>query len=255
MSTYFYNRVTRHRARDNSRHARYWLLAAILLTVSITAAMADTTETAIESPLAIQDTARAFIARRIEADFPTHTIAISDLDPRLKLVECDAPLEGFLPPGGQRIGNTTVGVRCSGSKPWTVYVPAAVKVMRPVVVTRHPLLRGAAIGKNDISLENREISSKIDAYIFDVKHVLGKIAKRSMAAATALTPDMLRAPLFVRRGQQIIIIAEGSGLEVRMAGTALMDGTKGQLVRVKNTISNRTVEGMVIKPGIIKVNM
>jgi flagella basal body P-ring formation protein FlgA len=244
-----------HNSRRHAGRVRRWLLASILCTSAAVTAMADTVEMPIESLPAIKEAAHSFIVQQIGQDFPSHVIEVSDLDARLKLTACDAPLEGFLPPGGRLPGNTTVGVRCPGSKPWTVYVPAEVKVKRPVVVTKHPLLRGSAIGKNDIRLEEREISGNIDAYIFDTEHVLGMIAKRPMAAATALKPAMLDAPLLVHRGQQIIILAEGSGLEVRMSGTALMDGSEGQLVRVKNTISQRTIEGLVIKPGIIKVNM
>lgn len=243
-----------HYSRCHARYSYRWLLASILFPVAVTA-MADTVEMQMESPLAIKAAARAFVAQQIERAFPVHTIEVNDLDSRLKLAACDVPLEGFLPPGGRLPGTTTVGVRCSGSKPWTIYMPAMVKVIRQVVVAKHPVLRGTPIGKDDVALEEREIGGNIDSYIFDTAHVLGKIAKRPMSAATVLTTNMLAAPLLVRRGQQIIILAEGSGIEVRMPGTALMDGTEGQWVRVQSTHSKRTVEGLVIEPGIIKVNM
>ncbi len=243
-----------HHSRCHTRQPWRWFLVSILFPVTV-AAMADAEDIQMESPIAIKAAARAFVVQQIEQAFPVHTIEVKKLDSRLKLAACDVPLEGFLPPGGRLPGTTTVGVRCSGAKPWTIYIPAIVKVIRQVVVTKHPVLRGTPIGKTDVTLEEREISGNIDAYIFDTSNVLGKIAKRPMSAATALTTDMLDAPLLVRRGQQIIILAEDSGIEVRMPGTALMDGTEGQWVRVQSAHSKRTVEGLVIEPGIIKVNM
>jgi len=242
--------------RRNSTHVRRrWLFALALFPAPAGLAMAAGLQAPAESLLAIKQTAHTFIVRQITPDFPNHEIEVSDLDPRLNLAACDAPLEGFLPPGGRLPGNTTIGVRCPGGKPWTVYVPATVKAMRKVVITKRPILRGSAIGKDDIALEEREITGKANAYIFDPAHALGKIAKRPLNSSTAVKPGMLDAPLLVRRGQRVIILAQGTGIEVRMMGTALMDGSKGQLVRVKNTVSKRTIEGLVIKPGIIRVNM
>lgn len=231
-------------------------LAALLLAPAACGLAAAGTPQAGSEPLsAIQATARTFITREIAADFPKHEITVSKLDPRLKLAACDAPLEGFLPPGGHLLGNITIGIQCRGSKPWTVYVPATVKAMRQVVIAKRPILRGSTIGREDIALDEREISSKSGGYLLDPAQVLGKIATRPLSPATALTPKMLSAPLLVRRGQRIIILAQGAGIEVRMRGIALMDGAKGQWVRAKNTVSKRTVEGWVINPGTIRVNM
>jgi len=244
--------------RRNSAHGRRpwsWLLALAVLPIPTGLAMAAALQESAESLLAIQETAHAFIVSQITADYPNHKIEVSDLDPRLNLATCDAPLEGFLPPGGHLPGNTTIGVRCPGGKPWTVYVPATVKAMRKVVVTKRPILRGSAIGKDDIALEEREVKSKTDAYILDPAQAVGKIAKRPLTSSRAITPGMLDAPLLVRRGQRVIILAQGAGVEVRMMGTALMDGAKGQVIRAKNTVSKRTVEGLVVTPGVIRVNM
>lgn len=242
--------------KDASRRGmRRWLLALLFLPVPFAATSAAAPHAATESPLAIKNTAQAFVVRQISREFPNHRIEINNLDPRLKLPACDTKLQGFLPPGGHLLGNTVIGVRCSSGKPWTIYVPATIVGVRQIVVTKRPVLRGSAIVEDDIALAEREITGDGDAYIFDPAHVLGKIAKQPLRADVLLTPALLDAPLLVRRGQEIIILAQGDGIEVRMSGTALMDGAEGQLVRARNTLSNRTVEGLVVQTGIIKVNM
>lgn len=234
--------------------ARRLLLGLMFLQSLLILTDGDALGASIQPPLAIKETARIFIDQQIGRDFPKHETLIGNLDPRLKLTACDKPLEGFLPPGGRLPGNTTIGIRCAGGKPWTIYVPVAVTATRKIAITNRPILRGATITKDDIVLEYREVAAN-GSYISDPEHVLGKIAKRSLPAAAALEADMLSAPLLVRRGQQVIILAEDSGLAVRMAGTSLMDGAEGQLIHVQNSISKRTVEGLVIQPGIVRVNM
>jgi len=208
-----------------------------------------------QSQNSIRGTVEDFITQGIKDEYPHHEIKVSRLDPRLKLAACEKPLEGFLPPGAQLIGNTTIGVRCGGKNPWTIYVPASVKAMREVVISSRPILRHSTISKQDIRLEERNITSGSNAYIFSPKHVVGKVAKRALPTSTALSPNMLDKPLLIHRGQEVIILASGPGLEVRMAGTALMDGTEGQIIRAKNNVSKRTIEGRVVRTGVIKVNM
>jgi len=247
---------TMHHLPNDPLKTRRWqqarqCIAALVLAFPVMAGAATPTE----APHAIQDAARVYIAHQVAKEFPKFEIAISELDPRLALPACAVPLQTFFAPGAHVPGNAAVGVRCRSGKPWLVYVPAQVKGLRRVVVTAHPLIRGATINAEDLAMEEREINGNGDALIFDPRNVLGMVVNRPLAAATALTPDMLSAPLLVHYGQQVIIVAHGDGFEVRMAGTALGDGAQDQVVRANNTTSRRVVEGRVIAPGIIQVSM
>jgi len=242
-------------AAVNYRRLSPCVLSVLLLPLMIYAANAIAGEDATQSHASIRNAVVTFISDGIDEAYPHHEIKVNNLDPRLKLPRCKVPLTGFLPAGGQFIGNTTIGIRCSGGKPWTIYVPASVKAMRKVVTTARPILRNSVISEADIRLEERDVTTGSDTYIFDPENVLGKLAKRALPSSISLTPAMMSEPLLVHRGQQVIILAEGAGIEVRMAGTALMDGAEGQIIRAKNKRSKRTVEGQVVQPGIIKVNM
>jgi flagella basal body P-ring formation protein FlgA len=65
----------------------------------------------------------------------------------------------------------------------------------------------------------------------------------------------LKQEQVVRRGEQIILVATAGTMEVRMNGTALDDAGVGEKVKVKNSSSQRVVEGIVHAPGIVKVTM
>ena len=243
------NRIIKYRLKKR-RLLPLFIPVIIFYSGTVTAGQAS-----IQSQESIIKEVKSFIVKGIRKQFPHHKITVSTLDPRLSLAQCDVPLISFLPPGGHLIGNTSVGVSCNGRNPWTIYIPASIKAIRKVVVTAHPVLRNTTVSPTDIRLEERDITTSPDAYIFNTENVVGKIIKRSLTTATVLTPNMLSAPLLVHRGQLVIIMAEEEGIQVRMTGTALMDGAEGQIIRVQNKHSKRKVEGQVIQPGVIKVNM
>ena len=241
----------------NHRHLRpllRWLLAVLLLPLMVHATTAFANELS-QSQASIRDAVKAFVSQRLEKEYPHYEIKVNRLDPRLKLAACQTPLKSFLPAGGKLIGNITIGVRCTGVNPWSIYVPVSVQAMRRVVITARPILRSTTISEEDIRVEERDVATGTENYIYNPDHVLGKLAKHDLPSSVPLSPRMLSARLLIRRGQQVIILAKGPGIEVRMAGTALMDGTEGEIIRAQNKLSKRTVEGQVIQPGVIRVNM
>ena len=63
-------------------------------------------------------TAETFIAGIVHASHGAEAwVTAGSLDSRLRLARCDAALEAFQPSGSRMLGNTTVGVRCTGSMP------------------------------------------------------------------------------------------------------------------------------------------
>ncbi|WP_246884635.1 response regulator, partial [Pseudomonas protegens] len=60
-------------------------------------------------------------------------IQVNQLDPRMRMPNCDKELTANLESPAQPLGRVTVKVRCEGASPWTVFVPAQVKLFREVV--------------------------------------------------------------------------------------------------------------------------
>ena len=71
----------------------------------------------------IATVAESFLRDRSGDSAGNTTVRSGTLDPRHRLPLCDAPLEGFMRRGAKIDARTIVGVRCTGSKPWKVYVP------------------------------------------------------------------------------------------------------------------------------------
>ena len=184
-----------------------------------------------------------------------HEIQVNTLDPRLRLAACDSDLTQRLESPAQPIGRVTVRVSCEGSTPWTVFVPAQVRIFRPVAVLKTPLKRGSVIGPTDMAMIEQDIGMLGRGYIADAEQVIGRKLTRPVQADQVVTPVMLQLAESVKRGDQVVIAARAGGINVRVQGEALSDGTLGQQISVRNLSSKRVVRARIIGPGQVEVEM
>jgi flagella basal body P-ring formation protein FlgA len=225
------------------------LLASALLMVTSPCIASD-----YQDQEEILASARSFLEEQLlEAQGQAGEVQMGRLDPRLRLAACDGKLEPFLPPGGQVMGNTTVGVRCPTPAGWTLYVSARVLVQGLVLVTTQPLARGERLTEQNVRLVERDLASLPRGYFDDLQPVLGQQARRHLNANTVLNPLLIEAPRLVRRGEQVTMITGRDGFLVRSQGQALGDGSAGEVIRIRSNGSQRIVEGRVHAPGVVKM--
>lgn len=79
--------------------------------------------------------------------------------------------------------------------------------------------------------------------------------KRTLLAKAPFTPRLLLLPVLIQRGEQVTISAQSSSLLVKTNGIALSSGTLGQKIPIRNSRSERIVEGEITGPGQVDVNM
>ncbi|HMM78338.1 MAG TPA: flagellar basal body P-ring formation chaperone FlgA [Gammaproteobacteria bacterium] len=180
-------------------------------------------------------------------------VEVGRLDARLKLQRCSLPLTPFMPPGGRTSGHTSVGVRCEGDMPWTLFVPALVRRAQDLVVAARPIARGTILSAADVTTVTKLLPNAPAGMLESPEVALGRIAMRDIAAGTALNANQLKAPQIVRRGQAVTLSLASGPVAVRVAGTALKDGTLGERIPVRNANSKRVVEGVVLADGLVEV--
>ncbi len=208
-----------------------------------------------ESHARILDTARDFLEQQLAGHAGKSEIRLGSLDRRLRLARCDAGLEAWLPPGSRLAGNTSVGIRCGGTQPWSLFVPARVSLLESVVVARGFLARGTEIGPEHIEIAERDITASGHGYLDDPELAIGMVLKQPLQGGLVLTPAMIERPRLVRRGDEVVIVSRTGNFEVRMAGSALSDGAEGDRIRVRNNKSKRIIEGRVTAHGAVLVQM
>ncbi|MCY1401728.1 flagella basal body P-ring formation protein FlgA [compost metagenome] len=184
-----------------------------------------------------------------------YQVEVGRIDPRLRLVHCDRSLTQELESPAQPVGRVTVRVRCDGSSPWTVFVPAQVRLFRQVVVASLPLKRGHVLEDGDISLVERDVGLLSQGYITEPERVIGQKLRRATLNDQILAPVFLEQAEAVRKGDQVVIRARTGTVTVAMPGEALANGVPGQQIRVRNLQSQRIIKGRVMEPGTVEVGM
>ncbi len=240
--------LTRPRA---VRRQRVGLLAVIALLCAAFGAAHG--EQAWQNVSDIARQAESFVLERSTDSGGRTSARAAALDPRLRLAACDAPLIAGLRPGARIGPRTVVAVSCEGSQPWRLFVPVEVTVRSQVWTARHPLPRGHLLGAEDLIADERDVSRMNSGYVSDIDLLVGQRLRNSVLAGRAITLQLVEADKLIRRGQSVTLAVDAGGVEIRMTGTALMDGAMGQRIRVENVNSGRVVEGIVRSREVVEV--
>lgn len=220
------------------------LLLIIWLTLQCAHALA-----AAQDHQELRNSVIAFVQQQT-ATLPGRAIyQVDEIDRRIILPQC-SKLEVFLPTGSHLIGKTSVGVRCSGSNGWSVFVPVQIKISLDLLISARQLPPGLTLRHEDISTQTTEITQA--GGITDPKQVTGKVLRYGIAAGQILREEMLRPPYSVTQGQTIQLVIQGSRFSIRSAGIALNNASEGQPVKVRND-AGVVVSGMARADGVVEI--
>lgn len=228
-------------------------VVAIALGYGVLATPLAVADEAVQALDVIQQQAHAFLLSQHANRPEPPEIRFSPLDSRLRLPQCEKTLEAFLPGGAQLTGNTSIGVRCLGARPWTVYQRATVKVFANMLVARRFLAKGTVLSADDLKIERRELPPTLGSYENASENVIGKQLQSPLSAGMIISPQQLRLIPPIRQGDIVVLISRQSGMEIKSSGIALSDAQLGQRVRVRNESSKRVVEGTVIANHQVEV--
>jgi flagella basal body P-ring formation protein FlgA len=224
-------------------------VAAVLLFIADTGMAAES-----QTLASIRSQAEEFVIARLDLDPDELEVRADQLDVRLRLANCDGKTEAYLQ-DGQRMGNrVAVGIRClDEAHRWSIFVPVNITRYAEVVVSTRNLPRGQAISKSDIKIERRAISRLHGQYLTQASQVIGQLPKRGLEKGKIVPPRLLKRQHLVKRGQNVIILAENPLIQVRSKGVALTNGSKGERIRVRNSATKKIVEGTVSSEGYVKI--
>jgi flagella basal body P-ring formation protein FlgA len=236
-------------------HRRLWLPVLVALGLGFTdRAPAQTVATQPLSDIAAaaETHARSSLQDQNLADAEVKAGA---LDGRLRLKACELPLETFSNDNELRGGRMTIGVRCSGASPWTLYVPVAVLAQTSIVMIEGPLPRGMILNAAHLRLESRPLTALPPQYMTSTDQVLGRELTRAVSGTTVATANIVQARDLIAKGQDVTILATGANIQVRMAGVAMQKGQQGERIDVQNSSSGRTVQAVIVDSGTVQIEL
>ena len=179
-------------------------------------------------------------------------ITVTPVFPR-GLAACST-LEPFLPAGSRLWGRTTVGVRCSGDRPWTLYLQARVSVMATYYLAARAVAPGEVLTAADLIPRDGDLTTMPQAIVTDPSQAVGAVTLSRLAAGLPLRTDLLRGAGAVVIGQSVHVVTSGAGFSISAEGSAMNNAAPGQQVRVK-TAGGQIISGVVKDGSTVEIQL
>ncbi|WP_353978888.1 flagellar basal body P-ring formation chaperone FlgA [Salinicola endophyticus] len=178
-------------------------------------------------------------------------VSVKVHDNTARLGPCVAP-EPFLPRPGTPQGRVTVGVNCQGEER-SRYVQATVSASVRHLVAARTLEPGEPIDATALKWQSSDVTRLQRGYLSAMTDAAGRVATRRIPAGATLTEAMVRQPWLVKRGDTVVLTAQGPGFRVSRSVEALENGGMGNTIRLK-TEGNQILQGQVVGPDQLRVN-
>lgn len=122
-----------------------------------------------------------------------------------------------------------------------------------VPVTARSVPRGTVISQRDLVWREVPASDLRRSEIREMAEIVGQAARRRLRADDTLSTSDIEAPVLVERNSQVVLRLQTAQMSLSVKGRALADGAAGETVRVLNSASKRTIEGVVRDDGSVAV--
>jgi len=225
----------------------------LCLCTALLAAVAPVRAQALEDALATQIQQFALEATRQAATPGLRVqVRVGRLDPRLRLAPC-AAVQPYLPPGTRLWGAARIGLRCNDvAVRWNVFLPIYIDVFGPALVANLPLAAGRMLAAEDLRSAEVNLAAAPSPPLARNELAIGRTLARALAAGDPLRASDLRARQWFAAGDNVRVVAAGSGWRISGEGQALGAGLEGQSVRVR-TESGRVVSGVAVAARLVEV--
>jgi len=178
---------------------------------------------------------------------------VGNIDPRFNSKPCTSDIKFTFNKAPISQNNVTIKAACKAKKAWKLYISVEFNIFGPVIVAKRPIPRGQLLNKEMLDKQEQLINRSHHVSYSSKKNILGMIAKRSIRAGSIIQANFIAAPKLVKRGDSVMIVASNDAISVKMKGTALMDGSLGQQISVKNDKSKRIIKATVSKNGLVNI--
>ncbi len=135
-----------------------------------------------------------------------------------------------------------------------ISIQGDLQVLAKVAVAKGTLKRGAILTPANTAMVVRDLTDH-HTPMTNLRAVLGKRLKHTIRDAQVISVEDVEFPPLVRKGQLVKVIYTKGNLHLTATGIARTDGLLDQIIRVKNTSSNKLIHCRVAAPGIVEVKI
>ena len=133
------------------------------------------------------------------------------------------------------------------------HVRVRLEVLRDVVVAARSLARGIEITDDDVSLVQKWFHNIPTGIPVDIEDVVGKRLRCTMKMHAEIRKNMVKDIPLVKKGKVVRIVIERQPLKITTIGVSEQDGMRGDLVKVRNVSSSRSIYARVMADSLVCV--
>lgn len=151
-------------------------------------------------------------------------------------------------------GGMTIMFRVDGRVKKNLMIRGDLTALAKVAVALVPIRRGTIISADQITLKITDIA-KTHTPTFNIDMLIGKRLRTNLQTNAIIEMTDVENPPIIQKGEFVKIIVKSGGLHLTATGIAKSDGQLNDIIRVKNTSSNKLVHCRVSAPGIVEVKI
>ncbi len=146
-------------------------------------------------------------------------------------------------------GRYSWSLQCPSLPDWQYNVTVMANIYLPVVVPREHIPRNTLLTADMFTLKPFNISYEREQPLTDAAQLVGLTNCRDLPPLRPVLLTMTQQPMLVKRDQPVMMASETGALVIQASGTALKNGRRGDMIRVRNDSSQRVVDVVVVGPG------
>ncbi len=236
--------------KQSLKYLFFYLLTASNLAAANNTQNVETSE--YQSIEKIHQLVENHVKQKIDQQLFEPEIQLRKLPHDLQLPNCQSALELIDNRIEKTAGRMTIRVLCPQPK-WQVFVPVNVEGKKPLVVSAKAILKRAVITEEDVKQEYVSYKQIPTGSLVDINKAIGMRTKRAIGANQPIKVRDLQPPFWVFKNKEVNIITKIGDIEVKTKGIALKNGVVDEQVPVKNSSSEKIINGIVIAPNTVLV--
>ncbi|MCB1720461.1 MAG: flagellar basal body P-ring formation protein FlgA [Alphaproteobacteria bacterium] len=123
-----------------------------------------------------------------------------------------------------------------------------------VPVLRAPMKNGTVISASDLDFISLRAYGLNHDMILSADELVGMTPRRMITAGKPMTENDIEPPQIVERGENVTLVFNSGPLSLTAQGKALENGAKGDVIRVVNASSSKTLQARVIGEREVSVS-
>jgi len=122
-----------------------------------------------------------------------------------------------------------------------------------VPVLNRSIRAGEEILETDLNFKKLKVKKISRNIAVDIQDIIGKSPRRSVRAGSPIVLSNLGDPVTVEKGKLVSVTLNEGGINLSITGRTLEAGSEGDIIRVENIASRKTVQAEVLNANEVRI--